>query len=363
MLKDYKKLKPVARKTRTIPYIKARFGLPFFVQRYKKRKGFFVGVLFFCFILYILSLYIWDINIQGGYSYTPESMAKFLRENHIYPGLKKNVINCQEIEELIRGVYPDIGWVSAEMKGTRLIIKITETNMPAPAVINKTPCHIIASKDCIITNMITRTGKPVADIGSVVKKGDILVSGVIDIMGDFDTIINKKPVAADADVIGKTFYDYEDTFPLNYIQKKYTGNLKKGYNLNFLLKKINIYNPSNNYKKYDIMVNDFMVHLNDNFYLPLGYSQIMTREYTEVEKRYTEEEAIKIAKEKLKRYLDKLIEKDVLITENNVKIMIDKNSCKAKGRIIVQESVKEFKSIDDSEWRIIDTDESNGNNN
>jgi similar to stage IV sporulation protein len=363
MLQDYKKLKPIVKKTRTIPYIKRKNGFPFLVYRYKKRKGFLVGLLIFCFLLYILSLYIWNINLQGGHFYTQEAMIKFLKQNNIYAGLQKKNIDCQEIEDLIRGTYKDIGWVSAEIKGTRLIIKITETNMPSPAVSATEPCHIVASKDCIITQIVTRTGTPMVDIGAVVKKGDILVSGVVDIVGDYEEDIVKKPVIADADIIGKSYYDYKDTFPLTYIKKQYTGNNKTGYDISILLNKINLYNPRNPYTKYDIIVNKFMLHLNENFYLPIEYSVINYLEYSEVKEKYSEAEATKIANEKLKRYLEDLMEKDVLITDNNVKITIDKNSCTTQGRIVVLESVKEFKSVEDSEWRIIDTDESDGNDN
>jgi len=359
-IRDYIKLKPIARKTGTIPYIKKRYGLPFFAHQYKGRKGFLAGILLFCIILYVLSLYIWDINIQGGYVYTPEAMVKFLKSNQVYAGIQKKNIDCQEIEDLIRGTYKDIGWVSAEMKGTRLIIKITETNIPAPAVTATEPCHIIASKDCIITKIITRTGTPLVDIGTVVKKGEILVSGVVDIVGDYELLLTKTPVIADADIIGKTYYEYENTFSLNYVEKLYSGNSKVGYDFSFLLKKINLYNPRILYTKYDIIVNEFMLHLSDDFYLPLGYAVTRYPEYSEIRKKYTESEATVIAKDKLKRYLDDLIENGVLITENNVKIVIDKNSCTAKGKIVVLESVKEYKSIDDSEWEIIDTDESNG---
>jgi similar to stage IV sporulation protein len=228
-LKDYYKLKQISRKTGTIPYIKKRCGFPFLLHKYRKRKGYAAGILLFCTILYILSLYIWDINILGGHSYTPEAMVKFLKTNDVYVGLQKKNINCQEIEELIRGTYTDIGWVSAEIKGTRLIIKITETNMPAPAVTATENCHIIASKDCIITNIITRTGTPLVEKGSVVKKGDILVSGVVDIIGDNDILVGKEPVIADADVTGKTYYNYKESFSLNYVEKQYTGKIKKNH--------------------------------------------------------------------------------------------------------------------------------------
>ncbi len=363
MLKDYYKLKPIVRKTGTIPYIRKRQGMPFLVHKYRKRKGYLAGILLFCVILYILSLFIWDISVLGGHSYTPEAMLKFLNSKQIYVGLQKKYIDCQEIEELIRGTYKDIGWVSAEIKGTRLIIKITETNMPAPAVTATENCHIIASKDCIITHMVTRTGTPKVEVGSVVKKGDILVSGVVDIIGDNDTLVARKPVIADADITGKTYYNYKDKISLNYKQKQYTGKSKTGYNFSVLLKKFNLYKPRIPYAKYDIIVDEFMLHLSDNFYLPISYSVTRYPEYMELKKKYTKEEVTALAEERLKRFLDDLIEKDVLIIENNVKIAVDNNTCTASGKIVVQESVKDFKSIDDSEWRIIDTDESNGNDN
>ena len=45
-----------------------------------------------CMILvYIMSLYIWDISIQGGSKYTPEALLKFLAKNEIKAGIKKNI--------------------------------------------------------------------------------------------------------------------------------------------------------------------------------------------------------------------------------------------------------------------------------
>ena len=36
--------------------------------------------------------------------------------------------------------------------------------------------------------------------GDVVRKGDILVSGIVEVTNDFGEIINKKPVIASADI-------------------------------------------------------------------------------------------------------------------------------------------------------------------
>ncbi len=363
LARNYKKLKPIARKTKIVPKIKRKRGLVFILHRYRKRFGFFAGAVICILLIYIMSLNIWDISILGGSKYTPETMLKFLNENQVYTGIQKKKVDCQEIEETIRLTYKDIGWVSAEIRGTRLIIKITETNMPAPAKPAIEPSHMVATKDAIVKKIITRSGTPMVKIGDVVKKGDILVSGINTIMDDFGVELSREPVVADADIRCSSYYDYKDVFSMNYTYKNYSGKSKKGYYITLFEKKLFLYNPSNSYGIYDIIVNEKTLHITDSFYLPFRFGEIQTREYFEEKRKYSEEEAQSIAKEHLKRYFDKLILKNVLITENNVKITIENNKCITTGRIIVEEPAWEYKTIQENEWRIEPADEHNGDNN
>lgn len=359
---DYKKLKPIARKTKILPRIIRKSGLPFFLHKYRKRKVFFGGVILCLIFIYILSLYIWDISFSGCGKHTPEALTKFLSENHIYTGILKKKVNCQEIEETIRLAYTDIGWVSAEIKGTRLIIKIKETNMPVSAAKAIKPSHMVATKDAIIQSIITRAGTPMVSEGDVVKKGDILVSGIVNIMGDFEEILGKEAVIADADIRCKTYYDYKNTFSLYYTKKKYTGRNKKGYYLNAFQKKLFLYNPRNSYPMYDIIVSEKKLHITNSFYLPFSFGRIDVREYDEEKLKYHEEEAIRIANARLDRYINELIEKDVLIIENNVKITFKNNHCISSGRIVVEEPAWKYRTILENEWRIEPTDEHSGDN-
>jgi similar to stage IV sporulation protein len=362
-VKNYKELKPIVRKTKLIPRIKNKHGLPFMIHRYSKRKGFFIGIFICIIMVYVMSLFIWDINVLGGSKYTPEAILEFLSDNGINAGIMKNKINGSEIEEDIRLAYEDIGWVSAEIKGTRLIIKITETNMPAPIIEVTAPSHIIATKDAVIKSIVTRTGTPMVKPGDVVRKGDILVSGVLKVMDDFEGVLDKKPVIASADIISSSFYDYYDSFSLNHIVHIYTDNNKKGYYVSLFGRKLILYNPRYSYSMYDIIVNENTMHITESFYLPLQYGTKTIREYFEQKNKYTEDEAIKLGKNKLNRYFDRLAENGVFISRNSVKIEVVNNTCIAQGRIFVEEPAWEYKIIDASEWRIEQVDEHNGNNN
>lgn len=360
--KKYKSLKPIAKKTGIVPQIIKKSGLPFLRHKYRKRYGFFAGAFICALLIYILSLFIWDISILGGTKYTPEAMLNFLKENQVYAGIRKKKVNCQEIEEAMRLAYKDIGWVSAEIRGTRLIIKITETNMPAPAQKAIAPSHMVATKDAIVKSIITRSGTPLVKEGTVVKKGDILVSGILAVKGDFDEILRYQPTIADADIVCKSYYDYYDEFDMTYIEEIYTGRDKKGYFIAFANEKLFLYNPSHRYDKYDIIVNEKTVHITNSFYLPFRYGTITTREYYEEVRTYSQEEAIAIARARLQRYFTRLSANHVIITENNVKINIENNHCIASGRILVEEPAWEYRTISEDEWRIEQTDEHNGNN-
>lgn len=358
-VKGYKQLRPIAKKTKTRPYILERHGFPFLCNRLQKRKIFLMGSILSIFMIYGMSLFLWNITIQGEYSHTKEALIEYLRKQNIHEGVLKNRINCRDIEEDIRKEYIDIGWVSAEMKGTRLIIKLKETNIKENTDTDTTPHHIIALKDGIITSIITREGSPQVKVGAVVKKGDILVSGIIDIIRDNTELLNRKIVASDADILMKSVYNYEEEVKLKYIKKIYTGQEKKGYGLGTNQHIINIYKPFKLYEKYDIIENEYNLRLTDNFYLPIVTSQKIYKEYIEQEKSYSIDEAREIMNKKLSLYLEKLMKKGVVVIENNVKIVLKDKTYIARGKIIVEESAIGEKKIDDSEWRIINIDEHN----
>ncbi len=356
-VKDYKKLKPIAKKTHIIPSINKKIGLPFIMHGYKKRKAFLLGLFLFSLLIYLLSLNIWNITINGGRNYTKETLIQYLETQDIYIGKKINDIDCRAIEDNIRETYTDIGWVSAQIRGTNLIIDLKESQMPEEINANAKPRHIIASKEGIITYMVTRTGTPLVELGDVVKKGDILVSGVLDIIGDNELLIAKEPVVADADIKAKTYYEYQDDFLLNYIDKEYTDNSKKDYTISVFLKEINLIKHGNLYANYDIITDELIMQPFTDFYLPFSLRLVYYDEYKEIDKKYTNEEARNIAKTNLYRLINKLKENNVIILDNDITTDITKDSCTTKGNIIVEESIIDYKEIFESEWRIEEEDE------
>jgi similar to stage IV sporulation protein len=336
-VRDFKKLKPILKKTNTKLKITERHGLPFFLHKYRKRKMFFGGILLFAIIIYILSLFIWDISISGNYSRTDDIILDFLNEKNIYHGMMKNKISCEEVEQLLRSKYNDIIWASAQIKGTRLLIQVQENTDVDTIMESTTPSDIVAPKDCIITSIITRKGTPMVSKGSVVKKGDILVSGRVDVYNDNAEIADYQYYVADADIYAKSVQYFNSEFNLQYIQKNYTGNQNVRYYLKILNKKINIFNRKIRYNEYDTFTNETQLKLGENFYLPFILGKVEVKEFASEKKTYTKKEAIARGNSVLKEFCENLIEKGVQIVENNVKIHIGKKSCIIDGYLIIIE--------------------------
>ena len=350
-LKDYLTLRPIVRKTKTIPYIKKKIGFIFHFKRYIKHKAFFIGAFMAAVLVYIMSLYIWDIDINGQYTHTEEAILEFLESADIYAGVLKKQVNCQEIEDMIRKKYTDIGWVSAEIRGTRLLIQLTETNMPKPYVKQTEPCHIIANKDGIILSMVTRTGTPMVKVGDTVKKGDILVSGVVSIVGDNEILVRKVGVIADADIMIKSFYEYKDKFSLNYEERVYTGNEKQFYSATIFGKRIDIKNPFANYegfRMFEQLKDDTAFRVN-NFYLPFKLTNTVYMEYYKELKTYTKEQALVLAQEHLNDYLKELMHRGVNILDNQVTFKVVNNHMLAMGKIIIEEPVTDTRLVKSDE--------------
>lgn len=344
---EFKQLKDIRRKASCKIEILEKHGIPFFIHKYSKRVMFFGGMILFFFITYQMSLYIWNISLDGNYSYTEDIILEKLEQNGIKHGMYKSKVVGSEIERLIRNSYPDITWVSTELKGTRLIIHIKENFDRTISKKEENPYHILAGKKATITGIVTRTGTPLVKAGDEVEADTVLVSGIIDICGDDGAVVATEYVCSDADVYGKVIYPYSDEFSMEYMAKEYTGRYKKAFSAGVAGQWIDVMGLPVKYENYDMVTENYQAHIFENFYLPLYAVSYQYNEYITEKRKYSENEAFALAESNLSRFLKELEEKGIQIIENNVKIESNDKKCKASGNIVVEESLGEIQYITD----------------
>lgn len=347
--KDIYRCKPFLKKTGCRLYIKQKTGLPFLVFRYRKRKAFFLGILLFFAILRLLSSVLWNVEIQGNLYYSDMVIEEFLLDNGIFIGCPLKKIHCNELETELRKTYTDVGWVSGEVKGTNLILKIEETRKPA-VLEEKEPCHLVASRDGIVSSIVTRSGTPCVKAGDQVKKGDILISGIVKVIGDNETEVSTHLEPADGDVYLETAYSYFDCEGRTASVRYRTG--RKQYEITFWAgdryqtvklyrNRYEICSIQGDYQKQDILWQKL---------LPFAWSVRVILEEEEVTAIRSKAATEQILAGRLDDYLKNLREKGVLIIENNVKIVLDETMGIASGAITVKEKMTESREIAENEY-------------
>ncbi len=288
-------------------------------------------------------------------------MLSYLRTNQIVCGMRREDVDCTEIERQLRIDYPDIGWVSAELRGTKLFLRLAETDMPLMQKEESVPVHLVATADGIVESLVCRSGTPMVKIGDVVKKGDILVSGIVSVIGDNETLVNRYPVAADADILLKNVKLYSHSFSRKVVEKEFTGRKKTGYAFYFGNKKIFSHMPSHSYTNYAIIAEDSVLSLHEHFPLPFRTRKVVTSEYIPATRDYTEEEAKALADQALQRYLSYLEEHQTTVLSVEVSTTVGKDKVDTEGKLILLSAAWEQVAVQEEEWRQQSSNEYSGN--
>ena len=339
-ISGFRKLKPILKKTKTKVVILNRYGLPFFLHKYRKRKVFFIGAAGCVLSIYIFSTIVWNIHIEGNYSQTDEVILEFLETKNVYHGMPKSKLNCERIAKDIRKEFDDVIWVSVSIQGSRLMIQVKENTDTVPQKVNKEEkvTDLVASENGEVMEIIARSGVPLVSVGDKVKKGDVLVSGRVEIKNDAKEVIEYRYQSADADIRLKVSNSYQSEISTDYIEKKYTGKERKQF---FLKAKKHFFGFGllrNKFKHKEIYTSENKLRLGEHFYFPVSYGKKCIKEYVPEKKKRSDKEMQKILINEFQNFCKDLEEKGVEIIEKDVKIYKGSKNVRAAGKLTLIKS-------------------------
>ena len=340
-IKDFKKLKNIAKKSKVQIRIEEKYGFPFFLFDNRKRKMFILGISTALVIVYLLSLRVWMVSFEGNYSYTEDELKDFMMSKGIKNGVLKSKCDAEDIEKALRNEYNDIKWVSVEIIGTKMIVHIKENFNEITPENDEGNYSIVSNKDCTIISIVTRSGTPNVKAGDTVMKGDLLIGGFYDVKSDFDEPLSTVYTKADGTILARTVYEINEKLDRNYDKKVYTEEISKKYSINILNKQLNVDWFQKEYEKSDIVNSSKQLVLGESFYLPITLSKSIESEYYIERSYYSEDECYMIAKEKIDIFFQNLRQKGIQITQNNVTIEVDENNIIIKGQVICNEYIGE----------------------
>lgn len=177
-VRDFKALPSVAKKSGIRAHILKKMGLPFIINRYKRRFGIPAGAaLFFCF-LYFMSAFIWTVEVNGNKTVPASEILAVCETIGIKEGVLKSKINPQIAKQELLLSQDGLAWASVNIEGSLASVNVTETKEKEQD--NSTATNLKAAADGIITKIDVTSGNCVVKVGDTVAKGQLLVSGVIE---------------------------------------------------------------------------------------------------------------------------------------------------------------------------------------
>ena len=337
---DYKKMKPAARKAGVRLFLRKKYGLPFFLFRNRKRKPLVAGFVCFFLFLYGLSFFIWDISFEGNLRFTDQTLLHYMETLPVACGMRKSAVSCESLEESLRNQFAEITWVSAEIKGTRLTVRIKENEaMLSPVEPDRTPCDLAAEKDGVIERCVVRNGLLKVRAGDPVAAGDLLVAGTIPIYDDSETLVSSHEIRADAEVYARTVYETEKQLPITYEVKSRTGRTRRGVFFSIFGGTFYFLMPAYGDDPWEIFMEERQLKLFEDFYLPVYGGLVTALEYVPYERAYTKEEVSAEKDRYMEEYMEKLQEKGIQILANDGKIEKGESGWKIQGTVTVIEDI------------------------
>ena len=301
-INDFFKAVKVAKKLKCRIKITKKRGIPFLINKYKKRKIFFITLIIIVILIGVSTNFVWNINIEVEDNLELQNIEQDIKEAGLEVGMLKKNVDTQEIINKIRLDRSDISWVGIELKGTNAIVKIVKATEAPEIIDEKDYSNIVAKKSGTITKIIAQNGTAQVKIGDEVEEGQILIQGTME--GKYT---GTRYVHSLGEVEAIVKYSKTKRIYLKTVEKVTTGEKETKYRIKINNFQINFYKTISKFNFYDTIETEKKFKIFSNLYLPISIIKITNQELQEVQKEYTVEEATEIGTKELEQEIEQEI--------------------------------------------------------
>ena len=333
-INDFKEVCKIAKKTKCRIKVERKRGLPFILNRYKKRKIFLGFLMLIIIAIIISSNFIWNIQIETEDNIEFENIEQDLEEAGLKIGKAKSKIDTKEIINKIRLKRDDIAWIGIEQKGTNAIVKIVKADEKPEIIDDDEYCNIISNKSGVITKINVQNGTAAVKVGDTVKEGTTLINGWLE--GQYTGI---RYVHAKGEIEAKVWYTKSTTIPYNATETSETGKTENNYSIKINNFEINFPKGVSKFEFYDTIREEKKIKLFSDFYLPISIIKTTNKELKKENKTYTAEEAKNLGIEQLEEELLQEIEDESKIVNKNINAYENQDSIEIEVTYEVLETI------------------------
>ena len=289
--------------------IRERLGFLNLLTRYKKRTGLVVGFFLALTLLIVSSLFIWDIDIEGTDRVPEQAVLEALENRGVRLGTFAPSVDTEALENYLLLDVDELSFVSINLRGTVVQVEIHEREKNTEIVDTQSPSNLIAAADGQIEALRVTGGLITVKLGETVRKGDLLVSGIID-----SAALGYRLVRARGEVLARTTLTYQVEIPYETTEKVYTGKFFTQKSVKIFSKTIKLFRKDSICtSSCDKIESERRIYLFGLIKLPIFITETEYAEYEIVQKTLSQKEALAEAYRQLRAlYENDLAEAEIL---------------------------------------------------
>ncbi|MBR5517400.1 MAG: sporulation protein YqfD [Clostridia bacterium] len=278
---DFKNLRKIAKTSKCKVHITQKYGLRFFVYRFRTRKALLAGLIVFFVILWSLTKFVWVIDVTGNESIEDSLILECARNGGLKTGMLTSSVDSKKIKAYIMTNMEELSFVSVTKTGTTVYIDVRERESKREHFDKNTFSNIVADQSGVVESVLVQSGTAAVKKGDIVYKGQLLVSGAAD-----NKHLGIKYSNSDAVIKARVWHEKTVEMPYYIEEKVATGNAKTKRKVKILDFSLNLFTKSKIlFEKYDILSYTNYISLGKGKVLPIG---IETTRYEEYEIKRTE---------------------------------------------------------------------------
>ncbi|MCL2368798.1 MAG: sporulation protein YqfD [Oscillospiraceae bacterium] len=264
-LAGFRKLRPLLEKLDAEVRLVRRRGAPVFLRRFRGRYVLIAGLLITLIATWVLSLYIWDIQVEGNETVPGAVILRALEDVGVYIGTFGSGVDPELVRNEVLLQLPDVAWLTVNVNGGRARVIVRERVHAPERFAEDLPTAVYATGSGIVDQMMVWAGTPLVEVGDTVVIGQDLVTGRMESLA-----LGTSFQRADAKITVRSWYELSMSMPLDFIEKVYTGETRAKSIIFFGQSRINLFFDSGiSYTSYDKIVRQSDFHLPGGIVLPI----------------------------------------------------------------------------------------------
>ena len=264
--KDKEQLRAIVEKCMCQVEIEALSGGSRLFDFIRRHLGLAVTLVAVLALLSFSTLFIWDMQVYGNDSLSDGEILRALSRcgvdcGSFWPSIDRELLRSQMLLEL-----PELAWMTVNVRASAAQVLVSERQEKPEIYEESQSADLIAGKTGIIKHIFARNGKVMAEPGSSVVEGELLISGCMD-----SITAQPRYVRSQGEVMAETWHEIIAVNPQQKELKTGRGRVRRRFAVKFGQSRVNFYpGGRKTVDGCDKIIDNYIIGIKGAFALPVS---------------------------------------------------------------------------------------------